>query len=209
MQQLEIEVKFYVPKLAKIRAALLQSGAQSSGRAFENNLRFENQDMHLAQNGAMLRLRQTQGRSIITVKQHVDHEAGRTCKVFKEYETEVADFDTARKIFGILGYIPFQIYEKFRETITLPDAKICLDETPYGNFVEIEADVDVIKHYTKMLELNWGHRIVLSYLEIFNMLQAQASLPFATLTFDNFASLNPKVTAESILPQLYATAPCA
>lgn len=204
MQQLEIEVKFYVLKLAKIRTALLQMGAQSQGRAFENNLRFENQAMHLAQNGAMLRLRQTQGRNIITVKQHVEHEAGRTCKVFQEYETEVSDFDTARKIFGILGYIPFQVYEKFRETLILPDAKICLDETPYGNFVEIEADVEVIKQYTNMLELNWGHRIVLSYLEIFNMLQVSAGLPFATLTFNNFTNLRPKVTVESILPQLYA-----
>lgn len=206
MQQLEIEVKYYVRAHAEIKAALMQMGAQSGGRAFENNLRFENAALHLTRNNAMLRLRQTQGRNIVTVKQHVEHEAGRSCKVFNEYETEVADFDTARKIFAVLGYMPFQIYEKFRETLTLPDAKICLDETPYGNFVEIEADVAAIKQYTNQLALNWGQRIILSYLEIFDLLRAAANLPFTALTFANFDGLNPKVTVESILPQLYPAA---
>lgn len=205
MQQLEIEVKYYVREHAEIRAALLQMGAQSGGRAFENNLRFENAAQHLMCNNAMLRLRQTQGRNIVTVKQRVEHEPSHTCKVFNEYETEVADFDTALKIFEVLGYLPFQSYEKFRETLTLPDAKICLDETPYGNFVEIEADTAVIKQYTKKLALNWNQRIILGYLEIFNMLRLKANLPFNTLTFANFDALNPKVTVENILPQLYTT----
>lgn len=204
MQQLEIEVKYYVRELAGIRAALLQLGAQSGGRAFENNLRFENEALHLTRNSAMLRLRKTHGRNIITVKQRVEHEAREACKVFNEYETEVADFNTACKIFAVLGYTPFQIYEKFRETLSLPDATICLDETPYGNFVEIEADVEVIRQYTKKLELNWNQRIILSYLDIFDMLRFAANLPFKTLTFANFDALSPKVTVESILPKLYA-----
>lgn len=206
MQQLEIEVKYYVCEHAEIRAALLQLGAQSSGRAFENNLRFENEALHLTRNSAMLRLRQTQGRNIVTVKQRVEHEASRVCKVFNEYETEVADFDTARKIFAVLGYLPFQSYEKFRETLTLPDAKFCLDETPYGNFVEIEADAAIIKQYTNKLALNWDQRIILSYLDIFDMLRTAANLPFTALTFANFDALNPKIRVESILPQLYPDA---
>lgn len=204
MQQLEIEVKFYITQLNHVRNAVLQLGAQSAGRAFENNLRFENEAMHLTQNNAMLRLRQTQGRNIITVKQRVEHEAVRTCKVFTEYETEVDDFDTARKIFGVLGYVPFQVYEKYRETLTLPDAKFCLDETPFGNFLEIEADADVIKQYAEQLGLSWDKRITASYLEIFGMLQTAENLPFTALTFANFVRLEREVTLEAILPQLYA-----
>lgn len=204
MQQLEIEVKFYTAKLAKLRAEILQLGAKSLGRHYENNLRFENAEKHLQNRSAMLRLRQTGGQNIVTVKQRVAHPAASTCKVFQEYETEVGDFDTIVEIFGILGYSSYQVYEKYRETLTTPAAKFCLDETPYGNFVEIEADEDMIRRCAKLLNLNWGHRIVLSYLDIFYMLKENAQLPFETLTFDNFNKLSPKINVESILPELYA-----
>lgn len=204
MQKLEIEVKFYASRLEGFKEALAQMGVQSSGRAFESNLRFENEEGRLAKNGAMLRLRQTQGVNIITVKQCVPHEAALTCKVFKEYETEVRDFATMRQIFGVLGYLPYQVYEKYRETLHLPDAKICLDETPLGNFVEIEADADVIERYAARLNLDWRERITASYLDIFEMLKQAQNLPFNTFTFDNFNKLPSPVTVESILPRLYA-----
>lgn len=204
MQQLEIEVKFYAPNPAEIKAAILKLGAKSLGRAFENNLRFENETRRLANSGAMLRLRQTQGRNIITVKQRTAHADAATCKVFKEYETEVGDFETALAIFEILGYTPYQVYEKYRETLILDNVKFCIDEAPYGNFIEIEAGAAQIEHYAGILGLNWDKRITLSYLEIFDILRDKASLPFSALTFANFASLKPQITLKDVLPALYA-----
>lgn len=201
---LEIEVKFFVEKISPYRAAILQLGAKSEGRHFESNLRFDTPDGYLAGKGAMLRLRKTNGKNLVTVKKHVRHNAAKGCKVFEEFETEVANFSASMDIFDVLGFAPYQVYEKYRETLFTPDAKFCLDETPFGYFIEIEADEDIIKKYAEMLDLNWGERIIFSYLEIFDKLREYKQLPFDTLTFANFADHTPAASASDILPMLIA-----
>ena len=52
-----------------------------------------------------------------------------------------------------LGYVVALIYEKYRTTYMLGDAEIVLDELPYGNFTEIEADEATIE---RVVARCWG-----------------------------------------------------
>ena len=67
--------------------------------------------------------------------------------IFRRFEAEVvvSDFETMDVILRRLGYVVSLIYEKYRATYTLGDAEIVLDELPYGNFTEIEADEPTIE----------------------------------------------------------------
>ncbi len=45
----------------------------------------------------------------------------------------------------VLGYTPYFIYEKRRETFDLRGCEVMIDEMPYGWFLEIEGAADAIR----------------------------------------------------------------
>ena len=57
MEQLEIEVKFYLPDIESMQERILALGAESKGRVFENNVRYEDKNHTLFKKKSLLRLR--------------------------------------------------------------------------------------------------------------------------------------------------------
>jgi adenylate cyclase class 2 len=160
---------------------------------FEKNIRFEDAGNSLIKRKALLRLRHD-GRNILTFKQALE-EDDHQFKIYREIETGVGDFDATQRILESLGYFPCQVYEKYRETFLLPGATICLDTMPYGDFLEIEADKDLIRELTDRLGLDWNKRILATYLGLFEHVRQEACLPFTDLTFDNFREVRVDFTA--------------
>jgi adenylate cyclase class 2 len=66
---------------------------------------------------------------------------------------------------------------------------------PYGDFLEIEGQEKDIRHYASEFGLNWQKRILLNYLEIFEIMKKNMNLEFKDLTFDNFAAIDVNVSA--------------
>ena len=64
-----------------------------------------------------------------------------------------------------------------------------LDELPYGNFVEIEGEVNQIKPLARQLGLDWEQAILASYHSLFNHLVGIRNLEFRDLTFQNFQGI--------------------
>ena len=125
-------------------------------------------------------------------------------KVFNELEIGVDNFEATRQILESLGFHPRQVYENWRETMRLDNALVCLDQMPYGNFLEIEGNPDAIRSTADRLGLDWERRVLMNYLEIFSRLKTALALPFSDLTFDNFEthsvdSADLKFQLESIL----------
>lgn len=189
MENLEIEVKFYIDNPSAMRQAIRNLGAVSAGRHFEHNLRLESKEGRLKKKGALLRLRQDR-KSVLTYKARPPGGEDPQYKVFTEYETEVSDLAATRAILEALGFYPVQIYEKWRETFRLNQTHLCLDEMPYGHFLEIEGEKERIKAIASQLDLRWERRILRNYLAIFDMLKQEKQLPFSHLSFDNFARIN-------------------
>lgn len=187
MEQLETEVKFYLTDRHSIRQCILDLGAQSRGRFFESNVRFEDAHKTLRQKKSLLRLRRDQ-KTTLTFKS-TPAEENNQYKMMKELEVEVSDFDTMHRILEALGYHYEQIYEKWRETLVLNQTQFCLDSMPYGNFLEIEGQSRDIKDLAAQLELPWNQRILLNYLQIFEILQDKHNLDFSDITFDNFSNV--------------------
>jgi adenylate cyclase class 2 len=178
-------------------------GVKFKGNVFETNIRYEDKNNTLIQKKSLLRLRQDE-KTTLTFKSSPSAN-NRDFKIFKELEVEVDDFATMGRILEMLGFHPEQKYEKWRETLTLGPVGLFLDRMPFGEFLEIEGQDNDIRDCAAKLGLNWNKRILLSYLEIFDVIKEKLNLRFKNLTFKNFETVNVDIT--SFLNQLEAGNP--
>ncbi len=195
MEDQEIEVKFYIDDLAKVEQRLQSLGATLvQPRVLETNLRFDTSELGLANSFRVIRLRQdTLAR--MTYKGPASEQQG--TRVRQEIEFVVSDFRAARAFLEALGYQVTMMYEKYRTTYDFVGAHIALDELPFGKFVEIEgSDPTSIQGISRRLGLSWEASVPLSYVMLFESLQASQGLAFRDLIFDNFTGLH--ITAEAL-----------
>ncbi len=187
MNGLEIEVKFFVAQPEDLLRRISASGAVGGGRHFERNWIFDSRQGLLATRGELLRLRHDTAWHV-TYKRPVEG-GGDQFKVRQEMETTLADGDVLRAVFQAVGLETVRIYEKWRETFRLEGAHLCLDQLPFGTFLEIEADGAHIRSLAGDLGLDWRRRIRGTYLDLFQIVADEMRLGFDDITFANFQGL--------------------
>ncbi len=184
MKTIEIEVKFYLENAELVREKLLSAGAKSSGRIFESNICFDDAQDCLKAQQSLLRLRKDKK---ITLTHKSKPDAGETeFKVLKELEVEVSDFDIMLSILETLGYHRTLVYEKYRETLAIGKTKLCIDNMPFGDFIEIEGSKTDIRKLAQDFGMIWDRRITDNYRSMFEVIQKRLGLTFSDITFANF-----------------------
>ncbi len=165
-KRLEIEVKIRVQHLDALRRKIrLLPADLETARAFERNMVFDTAGGHLKGQGILLRLRQQGARVLLTMKSPLQ---GQTAyKVREETEVDVSDFEKLKKIFAAIGFQVCFVYEKYREVYRALGAQIMVDETPIGNFIEIEGDPDRIDAVAARLGFAASDYIADSYYRLF------------------------------------------
>lgn len=187
-EPLEIEIKYFLEKPGPVRDRIISMGAHSLGRCFETNIRFEDETHRLIKQKSLLRLRRDR-KTTLTFKSEsseTDHEF----KVLKEYEVEVDDFEKMYLLLESLGFQKAQVYEKWRETFRIGGSTLCIDEMPFGPFLEIEGNRSDIRTLATDLGFSWQKRILWNYLALFEALRGQHRLPFIDVTFKNFKNIH-------------------
>ncbi|HLP60407.1 MAG TPA: class IV adenylate cyclase [Candidatus Deferrimicrobium sp.] len=175
LQELEIEVKIRIgtgiPGIENTRKKILANHFQVlHERAFEKNIVFDTPDGKLKSRQCLLRLREKGNKRTVTFKQPVEQSlpgAHAVYKIKQETEVEVLDFEKMAHIFTCLGYEVFFIYEKYREEFQKGAVKVMLDETPVGNFIEIEGPEEAIDHTAGRLGYSKSDYITDNYLTLF------------------------------------------
>ena len=143
---LECELKFLDVDLEALSRRLADVGAVRAGRYLETNLVFDYPDRSLRAAGILLRLRDKQGRAVLTVKRPPEQEGPSALKVFEEIESEVEEFETVQRALEIVGFRVAFTYEKVREKWSFGGCAVCLDRLPFGDYVEIEGEEpDVVR----------------------------------------------------------------
>lgn len=184
----EVEVKLYTPDLSVVEARLREHEAVlKAERVFERNIRYENANSTFRPQGIVLRMRQDH-QARLTYKDPARFQNGISERL--EAEVVVSDFDTMDLILRKLGFASYMVYEKYRTTYVLDGAEIVLDEMPYGNFAEIEANATIIESLITKLDLRDYPRMAGSYTDLFDIIKRNMGLDFADLTFENFAGLD-------------------
>jgi adenylate cyclase class 2 len=140
---LEIEVKLACDNLDRLRKAGLQLNLETP-RHFEDNWLLDLPDQPLFKQGAALRVRSVNGKGTVTYKGVVKETHESRLKVREEIETAVDEPDRLIELFERLGYHRSFRYQKYRTSYCIVlegrELKVVLDETPMGNFIEIEGD---------------------------------------------------------------------
>ncbi|MBI1795371.1 MAG: class IV adenylate cyclase [Chloroflexi bacterium] len=183
-QHQEVEAKFYISSLSDIEMRLRKLEAHLPGpRVREVNLRFDKPDGEFQRAGKVLRLRRD-GSIHLTYKDGSRSKDGAISR--REIEFEVSNFETARCFIEALGYQVIFLYEKYRTTYELDGARVMLDETPIGSFVEIEGELDSLRPVAKKLGLDWNTAIPASYHALFERVCKARGFTFRDLSFENF-----------------------
>lgn len=161
---LEIEIKLRLQgELAEIRQKLRSLGFRvRKRRSFESNILFDNIKRTLRKHGKLLRVRRVDAHGLITFKG--PSEQGRY-KKRQETETNLQDSDAIEAILAHIGYHPVFRYEKFRTEYGASDGEghVLLDETPIGNFLELEGNPRWIDRTARILGFSSGDYINRSY----------------------------------------------
>jgi len=159
---MEIEVKIRVESLEELKKKIAEVGAVLvSERLFEDNFLLDFPGRILKNAGCALRLRKTGGRTFLTFKGKPKE--GERYKIVEEYETTIADGDAALSIFKKLGLYAAFRYQKYRQEYRLDELHILLDETPIGNFVEMEGRPEEIDQAASQLGFSSDAYITKSY----------------------------------------------
>jgi len=156
-------------------APLVEAGVTlqvESARHFEENWLLDTHDLSLGAREAILRVRGAGKRGAITYKEKAP--AGAPASQFKqriEIETAIDDPAAAVMIFERLGFHGWFRYQKYRTVYRagLPGRAglhVMFDETPIGNFVELEGEEEAIAEAVKLIGATPGDYILDSYLAL-------------------------------------------
>jgi adenylate cyclase class 2 len=154
MQQqstIEVEVKIAIGDPAVVAARLAELGFQrKSDREFESNTIWDTADQSLRASGEIVRLREYGPLRLLTYKGPA--QAGKH-KRREELESDLTSLEALERIFMRLGLTPNFCYEKYRSEYQREGASgvVTVDETPIGNFIELEGEANWIDHTAREL----------------------------------------------------------
>lgn len=179
----EVEIKFLIVDMAALAARLAEAGFREvTPRTHELNTLYDQPGGKLHRRGALLRLREFGQRWTLTYKDKSGPSGGKH-KSRREIETPVERGEAAARIFEELGFRPSFRYEKFRSEWSDSAGHVVLDETPIGNYGEIEGPPKWIDSTARLLEIAPSQYITLSYAELFAAWKRKTRSKAAEMTF--------------------------
>jgi adenylate cyclase class 2 len=181
----ETEVKFRVDDLAGMSRRLEAAGfTMQTPRSFESNVLYDTADRQMRARTEIVRIRSYAGLWVLTHKRLPDSGPGEdTHKHRIETETVVSDGDALAQVFRSLGLLPAFRYEKWRTEWQDGEGHCVVDETPIGNFAELEGPDDWIDRSAARLGVQPGDYITLSYGRLFDQWRLDHASAAQDLTF--------------------------
>ena len=181
----ETEIKFRVEDLPGLAARLQAAGfTLQTPRAFESNVLYDTPDRQMRARTEILRIRSYAGRCLLTHKRLPDVGPGEdTHKHRIETETEISDGDALAQVFLSLGLVPAFRYEKWRAEWSDGEGHCVVDETPIGNYAELEGSAEWIDRAAARLGVDPAEYMTLSYGRLFDLWREQHNSPAEDLTF--------------------------
>ncbi len=167
----EIEVKLRYDSVAPLERAGLQLTLETP-RHFEDNWLLDTAARQLSQRAAILRVRQVDGAGTLTFKEKAAPAAAATqFKARIEIETSIAAPENTVAILERLGYCKWFRYQKYRTVYRAALSSgaalhVMFDETPLGNFIELEGAEDAITEAVQLLGVRREEYILESYLAL-------------------------------------------
>lgn len=179
----ETEIKLAVADVRAARKLLRAAGFRvSRRRVFEANTVFDTPELMLRTASTLLRLREAGKHITVTYKGKPT--VGKH-KSREELELVVSKAPTMGMIFERLGYRPVFRYEKYRTEYRLErgSGMATLDETPVGNYLELEGTPTWIDRMARRLGFEERDYITASYGRLYLDWCRERNLPAGNMVF--------------------------
>jgi adenylate cyclase class 2 len=188
----EIEIKFRIGDLhALMRRLRKEHFRLLTPRTHEMNALYDLPGNPLRRRGELLRLRKYGSEWVLT---HKAKGKDARHKTRAETETKVADGKKMDAILRALGYTPTFRYEKFRAEWEDGKGHVVVDETPIGDFGEIEGPARWIDETAGRLGIHRRDYITDTYAGLFFSWKQRTRSPAKEMTFSAINAQESKVS---------------
>lgn len=179
----EVEIKFRIDDIDTLTTGLQAAGFRLiTRRTHEMNCLYDQPGGKLRRRGALLRLRQYGPRWTVTYKDRSGPQSGRH-KSRREIETQVENGEALAQVLEAVGFSPSFRYEKYRSEWSDSSGHVLIDETPIGNFGEIEGQPQWIDATARRLNIPVKSYLKESYAELFTAWKRQTRSKAKEMTF--------------------------
>ncbi len=187
---IETEIKFRVNDPGRLAAQLETAGFRlETPRKFESNVLYDTPDRAMRTRTEILRIRHYGEKCVVTHKRLPDAGPGEDRHKHRiETETEVSDGDALAEVFRSLGLVEAFRYEKWRTEWTDGEGHCVVDETPIGNFAELEGEPEWIDRAASRLGVDPSAYMTLSYGRLFDLWRDEHKSSAQDLTFSAIAT---------------------
>jgi len=187
---IETEIKFRVENLDELVGRLRAAGFYNqTPRSFESNVLYDTQDRKMRARTEILRIRNYAGKWTVTHKRLPDVGPGEDAHKHRiEIETEVADGSALAEVFQSIGLVAAFRYEKWRSEWSDGEGHCVIDETPIGDYAELEGSPEWIDRAAARLAVDRSSYLTLSYGRLFDLWKAENRSSANDLTFEAVAA---------------------
>ena len=186
---IETEIKFRAGDIAALAQKLQSAGfTLQTPRSFESNVLYDTPDRQMRARTEILRIRSYAGRWTLTLKRLPRSGPGPDSSDARhkhriETETGIADGEALAEVFLALGLVPAFRYEKWRAEWTDGEGHCVIDETPIGDYAELEGPSAWIDRTAAALGVDPAQYVTLSYGRLFDAWREEHSSSATDLTF--------------------------
>ncbi|MGB0082981.1 MAG: class IV adenylate cyclase [Terracidiphilus sp.] len=186
---IETEIKFRVADLTALTERLQSASFRlETPRSFESNVLYDTPDRQMRARTEILRIRSYAGRWTLTHKRLPNDGSGAGLgedrhKHRVETETGIADGVALADFFIALGFVAAFRYEKWRSEWTDGEGHCVIDETPIGDYAELEGTSAWIDRTAASLGVDPAQYVTLSYGRLFETWREEHASTAQDLTF--------------------------
>jgi adenylate cyclase, class 2 len=164
-REIEVKLEMEAPR-TRVAARLRALGATlHRPRHFEDNQILDDASGKLRRKGHLLRVRTAGRDGLLTFKGPSRILGGAKARI--ELETKVAEPEALIRLLGRIGFRPVFRYQKYRTLYRHAKLLIAVDETPIGNYLELEGSPAGILRFSRRLGYDQEDFITHTYHELF------------------------------------------
>ncbi len=160
----EIKVKIEDPGDFCRLLAALNPGILST-RHLEDNYLLDFPDGRLGSSQSILRIRFAEGRHFLTYKGAPQPDG--LFKVREELETAVENGQVLLQALGRIGMGVWFRYQKYRQEFSVGEIHVTVDETPIGNYAELEGPESGIRDLAQRMSISEAQFLRSSYYSLY------------------------------------------
>lgn len=164
--QKDQQIKYELEDFNKFVKQLREESAIFIGGNFEQTVRYDYEDLRLSKSNIFIRTK-TGFKNVLTIKEKSENIKTNYFQRDKR-EIEIESTEDLDYILNKIGLTNQLVMEKYRLLWKIDDIYICIDELPFGIYLEIRGDNKQINNILKKFNLKKTKVINETYWDIFN-----------------------------------------